>query len=104
MFHGPAYVALVYGMVKRCAYVRPLALIWAGVMLGGVIPVFAYSLGMEGSTHPSPNPSFFLLGYGSFIAMPLVVIARFAAEGPIFEETSGETRAPPSAGKKAKGH
>ncbi|CAE7814651.1 unnamed protein product, partial [Symbiodinium sp. KB8] len=86
----PFYVVATYAFMYERNWIRIPAVIWSGMMLGALPPVFlqelvGYTMAGEHQDHASQTPmgkAMFLAGYGGFLIVPVVVIARMWAGEP----------------------
>lgn len=55
LVHAPFYVAATYAFIKEKNWIRVPALVWSGIMLGALTPVFIVNLT---PSHPSASPKY----------------------------------------------
>lgn len=82
----PFYIVASYAIVYQKNWIRIPAVVWAGMMLGALPPVFLQELfgySAEFPDHPSQTfigKAAFLAGYGGFLVVPVIVIMRMWSE------------------------
>jgi hypothetical protein len=82
---GPITALLAIGFAKGWNWIRPLALLYAGAMIVGVLEFFAWEF--ASGTPPSNLPLFFAFN-GPYLLVPLLLALRMWRDAP-FEAHGG---------------
>lgn len=80
---GPFYLTLAFALVRRRAWIRPVALAYCVAMLYSMV----LFLGVHGWGEPRPPSLAIAVGvYTPYVLFPLALLRRFLPGGPVFEK------------------
>lgn len=77
LFFGPFYAAAIYAFVKAKRWIRLPAVMWATAMLVHLAVILVEQFA---GPYPAPEPLVTLLAYGSYVALPVLVLVRLWPE------------------------